>query len=152
MKIELEDDFPLSKVRSVEGSRRLVREKVLQILNAYEVSEIPWTQQFPHIFNRLFNFGDDETEPTENSNGKILKPSEVYELEADQPIIWKPEYIEFARTLIEKCVENKEFCDSFIEKNSQNWELERIANIDRFLIYIAVSELMFFQIFHPKLV
>ncbi len=149
MKIEIEEDFPLSKERFVEGSRRLAREKVLQILNAYEVSEIPWTQQFTHIFNRLFNFGDEGDEDT-TPKGRILKPQEVYELEADQPIRWSEEHLFFARKLIEKCIENKTFCDEIIEKNSQNWELDRIANIDKYLIYIAVSELMFFPDIPPK--
>lgn len=149
MKFEIEEGFPLSKERSIKGSRRLAREKVLQVLLAYEVSEIPWTQVFPHIFNRLFNFGEDD-ENTIQPKGRLLKPNEIYELEADEPIIWEQEHYNYAEKLITKCIENKEFCNSVIDDHANNWELERIANIDRLLIYIAVSEMMFFPEIPPK--
>ncbi len=140
MKIEIEDNFPLSKTRSVKGSRRLAREKVLQILNAFEVSETPWPQLFPHIFGRRFNF-DDENRANSKSK-KILTHDEVYELDADIPIIWTEDDVKFATTLLETAIENEKFFDSVIEVNATNWGLERIATIDRLLIYIAVSELM----------
>jgi N utilization substance protein B len=145
MKIEIEDNFPLSKERSVKGSRRLAREKVLQILTAYEVSETPWPQIFPHIFGRRFNFGDEEPATESETPGKILKRDEIYELEADVPIKWDDEEIKFARRLLESAIEKKEYFNAIIEENAKNWELDRIALIDRLLIYIAAAELVFFE-------
>ena len=60
---EIEEDFPLSKEKSIKGSRRLAREKVLQILMAYDVSETSWQTIFSHVFFRKFNFGDSEEVP-----------------------------------------------------------------------------------------
>lgn len=142
MKIEIEDNFPLSKIRTVKGSRRLAREKTLQILTAYEVSGDPWTKLFPHIFNRRFNFGDENPQEAETENtSKMLRPDEIYELEADTPIVWEQDELEFARTLITGVIEQKDYFNEIIELHAKNWELERIALIDRILIYIAATEL-----------
>jgi transcription antitermination factor NusB len=140
MKIEIEDNFPLSKIRTVKGSRRLAREKTLQILTAYEVSGDPWTKLFPHIFNRRFNFGD-EIQPEAENPLKMLRPDEIYELEADIPIIWEQDELDFARTLITGVIEMKDYYNEILETHAKNWDLERIALIDRILIYIAATEM-----------
>ncbi len=141
MKIEIEDNFPLSKTRSAVGSRRLAREKVLQLLTAFEISGDPWPKLFPHIFSRKFNFGDEES-IQDDPKIKILKPDEIYELESDIPIVWEEEELQFAKTLIEGSIENKDYYNQIIEEHAKNWELERIALIDRILIYIAATELI----------
>ena len=46
--------FPLSKNKSIRGDRRLVREKVLQILVAHYVSKADINELFSHIFFRDF--------------------------------------------------------------------------------------------------
>ncbi len=150
MKIEIEDNFPLSKNKSVNGSRRLAREKVLQILNAFEVSETPWPQLFPHIFGRKFNFDDDnqhaiKTPPKADEQAiKYLKPDEVYELEADLPINWLEDDIKFATRLIELSIEHRADYDKIIDEHAQNWDVDRLALIDKILIYMAATELTFF--------
>lgn len=137
---ENQEIFPLSKSRKIKGTRRLSREKVLQIIIAYEVSDTPWTEIFNHIFFRDFTFDDIETEPK-----KLLTPDEILEIESDIPIVWAKEEIEFATKLIEKIVDNKNYLDELIKQFAENWELERIAIIDRAIIHIAVSEFLFFE-------
>lgn len=149
MKIEIEDNFPLSKQKSVKGSRRLAREKVLQILNAFEVSDTPWPQLFPHIFGRKFNFDDEnqhakKSPKAEETTGKYLKPDEIYELEADIPINWVEDDVRFATRLIELAVENRSYYDSVIEQHAKNWDVDRLATIDKILIYMAATELIHF--------
>lgn len=149
MKIEIEDNFPLSKLKSVKGSRRLAREKVLQILNAFEVSETPWPQLFPHIFGRKFNFDDEnqhakKSKNSEETPGKYLKPDEIYELEADIPICWLDDDVHFATRLIEIAVENRSEYDKIITEHAKNWDVDRLASIDKILIYMAASELLHF--------
>jgi N utilization substance protein B len=131
--------FPLSKTRFVNGSRRLAREKVLQILNCIEVSDIPFEKLFTHVFFRRFNFGESVTVPD-----KLLTPDEIYELEADMPIQWNEDEIQFAKGLIGRINQNKEYIGALIEEFTEHWELERIAQIDRFLMFIAVTELIYF--------
>lgn len=140
------DGFPLSKQSKVKGSRRLAREKVLQVLCAYFICESSLDSLFQHVFFRKFNFGDNE----EEKSTKLLKPEEIYELDADVPIIWKDDEIEFGRNLIHHTIENLEEIDKMIIKFAQNWELERIALIDHTLMQMATTELIKFPEIPPK--
>ncbi len=139
------DDFPLSTKRKVKGTRRLVREKALQIIIASEMSGVSWGTNFSHIFFRVFNFDTDENLPE-----RLLKPDEIIELEADTPIIWKQEEIDFAQKLIRKSIENAALVEDLIAKNVTNWEIGRIAIIDKVLIRIAITELLNFEDVPPK--
>lgn len=132
--------FPLSKTRKIKGSRKLSREKVLQILIACEVSDTPWTEIFNHIFFREFTFDDVETEPQ-----KLLTPEQIIEIESDIPIEWSKEEIDFAISLLEKVIKNKEYVDKLIIQFAENWELDRIAIIDRAIIQLAVTEFIDFE-------
>ncbi len=140
------DGFPLCKQSRVKGSRRLAREKVLQVLTAYFVCESSLDSLFQHVFFRKFNFGDDE----EKKSSKLLRPEEIYELEADVPIIWKDDEIEFGRNLIRYTIENLELIDKMINEFAKNWELERIAIIDHTLMQMAATELIKFPDIPPK--
>lgn len=138
MIIENQDIFPLSKEKTIKGFRRLAREKVLQILTAFEVTGSDLDRLFSHIFYRDFNFGDDER--SENPE-KLLKPQEVYELEADIPIIWRSPDIEFAKELIRLTIEHSSELDVMIVKYADNWEIERISPLDKILTKMAIIEL-----------
>ena len=137
---EINEKFTLSKKKTISGSRRLAREKVLQILMSTDTSEIPWEQNFSHIFFRKFNFGDDE-----EKSEKILTENEVLELEADIPIVWNDEEIEFARSLIKLTIDNREKINNLIQQHTANWHLDRIAKIDILLMQIAITEILHFE-------
>ena len=51
--------------------------------------------------------------------------------------------IEFARTLYSKVIEHSHQADREIARLAENWELERIALIDRIILQMALVELMF---------
>ena len=138
----LKDVYPLGVNTSVEGNRRLVREKVLQILIAKEVCETSLKDLFDHIFYRVFNFGDDEADLI--TPKKLLQPSELLDIEGDYPIIWKNEYIEFGRSYINFYGKEAEATDAIIKEFADNWSVERIAKIDRLLIHMAVVEFLYF--------
>jgi len=129
--------FPLSKFKKIKGSRHLMREKIIQILSAYEVSETPWTIIFEHIFFREFNFGEDE-----EKSDHLLKPDEIIEIEADTPIEWQDNETEYARFIVEEAIVLKPVIDELLVSVVANWEIERIALIDRLIIQLAVTELM----------
>ena len=139
MSLNDKDGFPLSKVKVVNGSRRLAREKILQILAAHEVSETTWQTIFSHVFFRKFNFDDKEN----LVDHKILTEDEVIELESDTPIEWKDDEILFARELIARVIDNKDKTDKMIIEFAANWEIERIARIDRLLMHLAITEMMY---------
>lgn len=139
---EITDIFLLSKTKKIKGNRRLVREKVLQILYALEMSEDSSLQMiFDHIFNRIFKFDDNFASRT----NKLLKPDEIIELEADYPIEWDIDDREFGIQLINYYLELKDTATQLTNTFSKNWEMNRIAPTDRIIIGIAVSEFLKFQ-------
>lgn len=144
--------FPLSAKRSIDGNRRLAREKVLQILTAYETIEANRARIFEHIFFRDFNLNEsperDESAPhhTEQreEEARPLRPEEVVEMESDIPIHWREKDVEFARILLDKAIQLTPQIDEMVERLAQNWELERIALIDRQLLRMSLAEMIAF--------
>ncbi len=58
--------------------------------------------------------------------------------------------IEFSRSLVRKVISNKEELDKFIKEKASNWELERIALIDRILLRMGIAEILYFPDIPPK--
>lgn len=146
---ELNKVFPLSDKRSLKGNRRLAREKVLQIIMSYYSCESDLDILFDHIFYRVFYFGDEEDEQ-KNEDGKFLRPEEILEMESDIPIIWRDEDIEFGKNLANTIVNKESYLNELLEEFAQNWEIDRIAKIDRYLVQSAICELVFFDEIPPK--
>lgn len=142
MKEDLSNIFPMSKTKTLKGTRRLIREKILQIIFSYKVSETDLDLLFSHIFSRDFNFGDNEEKLLKN---KLLKPDEVFELEADVPILWSALEVEFAQQLLRKTLDNSEMIDEKLKSTTSNWDFDRISLIDRILIEIACAEFISFS-------
>lgn len=134
---EIKDQFPISTSRQIQGTRKLAREKVLQILMAYEVSGTELDVLYQHIFPRDYNFEEDNVEI-----GKLLRPEEIHEIEADTKILWKPDDVEFVKNLLNYCSETKTYINEMITNAVENWELDRLALIDRLLILIATTEFL----------
>lgn len=138
-------DNSLSKRKKIKGYRSLAREKVLQVLTAYVVSGEGWKELFNLIFFREYNF--------ENGNikiDKLLTREEIQELEADIPIEWDAEEIEFAKKLFSSTLQSIEFSNEMIKKMVENWEFERIALLDRLILEMAIAELLHFPEIPPK--
>lgn len=143
---DLREVYPLSKTKNIRGTRRLAREKAMQVIIAYRVCETDLDQLINHIFFREFNFEQEELEKPE----KLLRPDEIYELEADIPLTWKEENLVFGKELINGALKNYEATEKLIEEFAKNWELERIAPIDKTLLVLAATELMNFPDIPPK--
>lgn len=60
------------------------------------------------------------------------------------------ESYEFARTLFEKCVAAKQEIDPMIQTQVANWEIDRIALIDKLLLRMTITELLYFDDIPPK--
>jgi transcription antitermination factor NusB len=58
--------------------------------------------------------------------------------------------IEFATALIRGVADNQEKIDATIEQAAQNWELGRIATVDRNIMRQAIFELLFREDIPPK--
>lgn len=143
--LETTELFPLSKTKKIRGNRHLAREKVMQVLAVYEVCQEPIDFLFSHIFVREFKFEEEEL-----SADKLLTPAEIIEHESDIPIVWKKDEVEFAKQLVRCCVKEKPLATELMLKYAKNWELNRIAIVDRVLILMGISELIHFETIPPK--
>jgi len=99
-----------------KSRRRVVREKVLQILYAYEMNNESLDQLSREILS-------DITDTTDKS---------------------------FAEELIRKVITNVEDLDKRIIHRVTNWEMNRIALIDKILLRIGICELLYFPDIPPK--
>jgi transcription antitermination factor NusB len=135
------EPFPLRTRDSVEGNRRLAREKVLQVLAAYDIAAVHRDLHFEHIFYRMF--ADEEVPQPQPS--RVLRPDEIAELESDIPIRWRQSDINYAHRLLDEALQMRPFCDEQIERHALNWEFERIAHLDRQIMRIAITEMLRFD-------
>ncbi len=56
----------------------------------------------------------------------------------------------FARLLFQKCIDAKSEIDLLIREQTANWEFDRIALIDKLLLRMTITELMYFEEIPPK--
>jgi len=99
-----------------KSRRRIVREKVLQILYAYEMNNDSLQPLSSEILNEITD-------------------------EADK---------NFAQDLIRKVLANVEDLDKKIVHRVNNWEMNRIALIDKILLRMGICELLHFPDIPPK--
>ncbi len=135
---------PQSAKERIKGTRRLVREKVMQILAAQHVSGVQWDDNFNRIFPYEFRDEDD------SSPSRLLTRAEIEQLEADKIIDWDKEDVDFGIELIKSTLMHAGFSEELIKNYSQNWELERIAHIDRIVMKVAIAEMLSFADIPPK--
>lgn len=137
--------FPLSTNRLIKGNRRLLRIKIIQILCASQFGEMQWREVFDHIFYREFIFDSPESE-----SEKILKPSEVIELDSDGKIQWEEDDIRFASRLLYAIDVNKKILNSYVDSVSENWSVERISSLDLMILFLGIVEIILFKEIPPK--
>ncbi len=56
----------------------------------------------------------------------------------------------FSESLVTKVVANKKLLDERIKERVANWEMDRIALIDKILLRIGIAELLFYPDIPPK--
>lgn len=99
-----------------KSKRRLVREKVMQVLFAFEMND----ESLPSLKSEILN----DIEPG---------------IDRD-----------FANDLISKVLKNIQSLDELIKKRVDNWEMSRIALIDRILLRMGICEILYFTDIPPK--
>ena len=99
-----------------KSKRRIVREKVLQILYAYEMNNDSLQFLSMEILNEITDTSDKN----------------------------------FAHELIRKVRENVDDLDDRITHRVNNWEMNRIALIDKILLRMGICEILFFPDIPPK--
>ena len=58
--------------------------------------------------------------------------------------------LEFAVDLFQKCIDHESEAISIIQEHTRNWELDRIAVLDRLIIQMAIVEFLFLEDVPPK--
>ena len=56
----------------------------------------------------------------------------------------------YSKKIVNTCVENVKDIDSLITSKSANWDINRIAFIDKIIIRLALTEMMYFDEVPPK--
>ncbi|MDP8231968.1 MAG: transcription antitermination factor NusB [Candidatus Zophobacter franzmannii] len=109
------------------GLRRLARELALKALYSYEFQDEPEDTDIYQLYNEvnqhLINICDSEKEHGNGSSSEKV--------------------IEFAGSILKALVFNMDEVDLLINKQSENWTIERLAVIDRELLRIAVAEMKY---------
>ncbi len=96
--------------------RRIVREKVLQILYAYTMNK----ESLETLINGMLT---DITEKVDR---------------------------DFADNLVHRVLANKDELDKKIQERVANWEMNRIALIDKILLRMGICEILYFPDIPPK--
>lgn len=97
-------------------NRRLVRERVMQALYAYEIGRNVGGESVDFMANNL-----------------------VYPEFREHP-----ELMEFAQSLMRRTFNCSEECDDVIRSLSENWDFHRIAPVDKVLLRMGITELLYF--------
>jgi len=61
-----------------------------------------------------------------------------------------PASLEFAELLFERTLDRRNDTEEVIRRHTRNWELSRIALIDRIILRVAICELLAFEDIPPK--
>ncbi|MGA1796283.1 MAG: transcription antitermination factor NusB [bacterium] len=61
-----------------------------------------------------------------------------------------PEVIEFTTTLVKGTIEHLHEIDDLIRRFAQNWDINRMAIVDRNLLRFSIYELLYFEGIPPK--
>ena len=59
-------------------------------------------------------------------------------------------YLRFAERLFLKTADTKGEADVLIDRHTENWDLNRLARTDRYVLWMAVTELLYFEDIPPK--
>jgi N utilization substance protein B len=97
-------------------SRRLVRERAMQALYAYEIGHSVGGESIDFLASQLVY-------PEFRRNHELM---------------------DFAETLMRRVYGNIEECDTIIRSLAENWDFHRIAPIDKVLLRMGITEILFF--------
>ncbi|MFQ6610728.1 MAG: transcription antitermination factor NusB [Fidelibacterota bacterium] len=61
-----------------------------------------------------------------------------------------PDVIAYAGKLARLVIKNSTFCDELIQTRSKNWEMGRITLVDKLILRLAISELLYIEDVPPK--
>lgn len=115
--------FTIKALSTAPITRHQIRTLVFQALYAREIAKETFDETFQKILEETWQ--------------KVLlqKPNKGFELsDAD-----------FLKTLFYNALTDRELYDTWIKEKAANWEIERIAILDRLLMYMSLYEILHFH-------
>jgi len=104
--------------------KRLARTLCLKVLFSYNFSE----NNFDDIINNFFKHKDLDVNEIKYNSAQI----------------------EFASKLFHTAIDNQKQVDQLVEKKLVNWEISRLATIDKVILRMSISEMLFMDEIPPK--
>ena len=116
------------------GKRREARERAVQFLFQYDLN-------LPENLDEALNaFWESQRAPALDADKAPATWGERAEL--PPPTTDEAALRLFAEPLIRGTIEHREECDALIQKHARNWELHRMAAVDRNILRLAVYEML----------
>jgi N utilization substance protein B len=129
-------------ISSHERDRKKETEILQFIFNQILLPNEVFTSQAEDLFNNW----DDDIEMLETIlQGYFTKPTSV-----EMKSMLSYDKQQYAQTLLETCIEKKEYLNSLIAPKFKNWDPDRIAEIDMILLQMGVAELLYFETIPTK--
>lgn len=129
-------------INSPERDRKKEAEMLQFIFNQILLPNEVFTSQAEDLFNNW----DDDIEMLETIlQGYFAKPTSV---ELKSMLSYDKQ--QYAQTLLETCIEKKDYLNSIIAPKFKNWDPDRIAEIDMILLQMGVAELLYFETIPTK--
>jgi transcription antitermination protein NusB len=116
------------------GKRREARERAVQFLFQHDLSP---ADDLPTALERFWETQRAAAIADEKGVAKWGQPTEVSPPTAEEVAIR-----EFADPLIRGTLEHRDEADAVIKKHAKNWDLHRIAAVDRNILRLAIYEML----------
>jgi N utilization substance protein B len=127
--------------------RRTAREHALQALYAQQLNPETFTHTLEHVLKRLYALDYlDKVIADSDKNPGMWEEKELNQLaKSFLAGITKNGTYKFSEQLFLKTVKHQEALDEIIQEHIKNWELGRLAMMDRLILRLALTELLYFE-------
>lgn len=132
-------EYMASEDDNYKADVRFIKELVTQLFPASQVLDssleeqcVYWNDDLPFVAAMIRNM---LTKFRESDDGQNIPLPPMFTNSDDE---------RFARVLLRKAILNSEKNSALIDKHTTNWEIERIALMDRLLMQLAVTEIIEF--------
>ena len=116
------------------GTRREARERAVQFLFQYDLNP---TQELDEALNQFWESQQGAAIAEEKGPASWGQAVELPPPSAEEAAVRL-----FAEPLIRGTLEHRDESDELIKKHAQNWELHRIAAVDRNILRLAIYEML----------
>jgi transcription antitermination protein NusB len=117
------------------GMRREARERAVQFLFQYDVNP---SENLDEALNAFW----DSQRKAALAVDKIGKATYGEKIELPPPTVAEAELRLFSEPMIRGAIEHRNECDDWIRKVAKNWDIHRLAIVDRNILRLAIYEML----------